>query len=103
MKVPKPNPNPTGKHGKPFTLAPHSFEERYERFSPLHQSLARQGRKASEEEASEETMMSRRTIRIVALLLVILIGSATTVFTYDVISGRSITDAFPRPSPGCYG
>lgn len=21
------NPNPNGKHGKPFTLAPHSFED----------------------------------------------------------------------------
>ena len=50
-----------------------------------------------------KAMMSRRTIRIVALLLVILIGSATTLFTYDVIAGRSVTDAPIEPSPGCFG
>jgi len=42
-------------------------------------------------------MMSRRTIRIVALLLVILIASASTVFTYDVLLGTSITDTFVDP------
>jgi hypothetical protein len=42
-------------------------------------------------------MMSRRTIRMVALLLVILIASASTVFTYDVLLGTSITDTFVDP------
>ncbi|HEY5885113.1 MAG TPA: hypothetical protein VIT88_10525 [Pyrinomonadaceae bacterium] len=42
-------------------------------------------------------MMSRRTVRIVAALLVILIATATTVFTYDVILGGSITDTFVEP------
>jgi len=44
-------------------------------------------------------MMSRRTIRIVALLLVILIASASFVFTYDVLLGTSITDTFAEPEP----
>jgi hypothetical protein len=42
-------------------------------------------------------MMSRRTIRIVALLLVVLITSASTVFTYDMVLGASITDTFVEP------
>jgi hypothetical protein len=44
-------------------------------------------------------MMSRRTIRIVALLLVVLIASASTVFTYDMVLGTSITDTFVEPQP----
>jgi hypothetical protein len=44
-------------------------------------------------------MMTRRTIRIVALLLVILIASASSVFTYDVLLGTSITDTFIEPEP----
>jgi len=42
-------------------------------------------------------MMSRRTIRIVALFLVILIGSATTIFSYDASLGQSITDTLVKP------
>jgi glucan phosphoethanolaminetransferase (alkaline phosphatase superfamily) len=48
-------------------------------------------------------MMSRRTIRIVAFVLVVLIAGASTVFTYDVVLGRSITDTFVEPDGGCYG
>jgi len=42
-------------------------------------------------------MMSRRMIRIVALSLLILIAGASSVFTYDVLLGTSITDTFVEP------
>ncbi len=42
-------------------------------------------------------MMSRRTIRIVASFLVILIGSASTIFSYDASPGQSITDTLVKP------
>ena len=42
-------------------------------------------------------MMSRRTIRIVALVLAIFIIGASTLFTYDVLLGTSITHTFVEP------
>ncbi len=43
--------------------------------------------------------MSRRTIRIVALLLAILMVGASTLLGYDVFTDKPLTDSFVEPRP----
>ena len=43
-------------------------------------------------------MMSRRTIRIIALFLALLMVGASTFLGYDVFTDKPLTDSFVEPS-----
>lgn len=47
-------------------------------------------------------MMRPRTLRIIAWVLMLILGTLA-IEGYDVLSGGNITEMFFEPNPGCYG